>query len=397
MIRNRNFVCLSTSEWGGNYAKTIVEIMSVLARENKVLYVDYQFTWKDLLMSLLGKSQAPVARMLGLKKRLQTVHTADNQDVLLLTPPPIFPVAFLPDGPLYRFMLRCNGRLVARAVRKVIRQHQMGEELIHINAFNPAMGEVTAFRFGEKQLIYHCYDEIEAAAWLKKHGGKHERTFMKQAHAVITTSEGLFQKKSPLTNRCFLVKNAVNFDLFRTGYTDRTRMAGKRIGYIGSIDDRLDYELLEHLFKTLPDHQFDFVGRYDYEKGRKILQQYPNVTLHGPHPVSALPGFLKEFSAGIIPFAINDFNKGIYPLKINEYLATGLPVVMTHFAIVEEFRPVASIAENKEEFRDMLVKEVQHNSVEKQEARVNFAAANSWEARIEQISDIVRQLDQELR
>lgn len=397
MIQNRNFVCLSTSEWGGNYAKTIVEIMSVLARENKVLYVDYQFTWKDLFMSFLGKSHAPKARMLGFRKRLQIVQTADNHNVLLLTPPPIFPVAFLPEGGLYRFLLRCNGRIVSRAVRKAIRQHHMEKDLIHINAFNPAMGEVTAFKFGEKQLIYHCYDEIEAAAWLKKHGGRHERVFMKQAHAVITTSEGLFRKKSPLTNRCFLVKNAVNFDLFYKGYSDRTHHSGKRIGYIGSIDDRLDYDLLEHLFKTLPDYHFDFVGRYDYEKGKKILQQFSNVTLHGPHPVGTLPGFLKDFSAGIIPFAINDFNKGIYPLKINEYLATGLPVVMTRFAIVDEFIPVASIAGNKEEFRELLVREIENNSVEKQKARVDFAAANSWEARIEQISDILRQLDQELR
>lgn len=397
MIKNRNFVCLSTSEWGGNYAKTIVELMSVLARENKVLYVDYQFTLKDMAMALLGKSQAPVSRMLGWKKRLQQVQTSDNHYVFLLTPPPIIPVAFLPDGRLYRLLLRINGWIIARSVKKAIRQANMQDDLIHINAFNPAMGEVTAFRFGEKQLIYHCYDEIEAAAWLKKHGGKHERVFMKQAHAVITTSEGLYRKKSPMTNRCFLVKNAVNFDLFRTGFIDRTSANDKRIGYIGSIDDRLDYELLEHLFTTLPDYQFDFVGRHDYEKGRKLLQQFPNVKLHGPHPVSALPGFLRAFTAGIIPFAINDFNKGIYPLKINEYLAAGLPVVMTHFAIVDEFRPVASIAENKEDFRALLIKEITENTSEKQESRIKFAAENSWEARVEQISGIVLQLDQEIR
>jgi hypothetical protein len=30
---------------------------------------------------------------------------------------------------------------------------------------------------------------------------------------------------------------------------------------------------------------------------------------------------------------MNEVNKNIYPLKINEYLAVGVPVVMTAFAI----------------------------------------------------------------
>jgi len=393
MIENRNLVCLSTSEWGGTYAKTIVELMSVLARKNKVLYVDYQFTYKDLVMAFFGKSQAPVARMIGWKKRVQIVQTADNHDVILLTPPPIFPVTFLPDGFLYRFFLRWNGRIIKNCVKSSLIRYKMTEDLIHINAFNPAMGEVTARGFGEKILIYHCYDEIEAATWLKKHGGKHEKVLMKMADAVITTSEGLYNKKKVLANRCYLVKNAVNFDLFKTGKPATTQQNQKVIGYIGSIDERLDYDLLTFLFESMPDYKFRFIGRYDYEKGRKILDKYPNVELKGPHPVSQLPEFLKEFSAGIIPFALNDFNKGIYPLKINEYLAAGLPVVMTSFAIVDEFRPVAGIAENAEHFRQLLEIMILENDENKQDLRIQFASENSWESRIEQISEIIRELD----
>ena len=48
-MTGRNIICISASEWGGNYAKTIVEISKELSTRNKLLYVDYPFTYKDLV------------------------------------------------------------------------------------------------------------------------------------------------------------------------------------------------------------------------------------------------------------------------------------------------------------------------------------------------------------
>jgi hypothetical protein len=47
----------------------------------------------------------------------------------------------------------------------------MNRDLINFTSFNPGMGVVTGRRFGEKTLVYHCYDEIKGTAWwLRKHG-----------------------------------------------------------------------------------------------------------------------------------------------------------------------------------------------------------------------------------
>jgi hypothetical protein len=37
MLNNRNILCISGTEWNGNYIKAVVELMKVLSAKNKVL------------------------------------------------------------------------------------------------------------------------------------------------------------------------------------------------------------------------------------------------------------------------------------------------------------------------------------------------------------------------
>ena len=119
-------------------------------------------------------------------------------------------------------------------------------------------------------------------------------------------------------------------DLFSQGFHEQAPQQ-QTIGYIGTIDDRLDYDILHHLFTNLPQTRFVFVGRALSQQGLAILKKYPNVSIEGPKTPEELPPYLKTFSAGIIPFIKDTFTKGIYPMKINEYLAAGLPVISTGF------------------------------------------------------------------
>lgn len=392
-MKGRNIVCISASEWGGDYAKTIVEISKVLSVDNKVLYIDYAFTYKDLLKFIFTADFRSVSRITGLQPRLKKIELPGVSSLYLYVPPLLFPVNFLNEGWLYRRLAKWNGAILAKAARKVLKKLDMTTDLIHMNAFMPSLGEMMAGELQEKTLLYYCYDEINAAKWLQKHGGRHEQNLMRIADGVITTSEGLFSRKKDLTKRCFLIKNAVNFNLFANGLSDRISHRNRIIGYIGSIDERLDYDLLEYLFDQYPDYTFEFVGRCNFSSGKKVLEKYNNVKLYGPRPVDELPGFVSRFSAGIIPFAMSEFNKGIYPLKINEYLAGGLPVVMTNFALLEEFREVADIALDKQEFSQLLLNTIQTDSYEKQQQRVTFAAGNSWEQRASEFSNVIRLIE----
>ena len=75
MSSRQNIVCVSNTTWEGFYTKSTVQLMSLLAKKNTVLFVEYPFTLKDMLSTILGNGRAPVSRMLGLKKRLVNVQT----------------------------------------------------------------------------------------------------------------------------------------------------------------------------------------------------------------------------------------------------------------------------------------------------------------------------------
>ena len=400
MIQGKNIICVGFPSWEGDYMKAIVQILSVLAQKNRVLYIDYQHTYKDLAMSVVGKNKAPLKRMLGLAKRCRTIRLANQTEVKVLTLPPVFPINWLPANKLYHWLLGWNSRQIRHSIQKTAEKLEMHNPLV-INAFNPTYGIPLINRLEERLLLYYCYDEISHAEWCKKHGARMEAAFAPQADAVIATSEPLQTSKRRYNDQCFLVKNGVNVALFQQALGQRSQYQIKDkpqvVGYLGTVDDRLDYELLEFCIQKAPNLQFYFVGRVTYPSGKARLSAYDNVHFLGAKSPEQLPKQVAQFDVGIIPFVRNGFTENIYPLKINEYLAAGLPVVTTNFGQLADFQEVITIASQSQDFLQALLLETHYPECddEKQaniQKRVAFAQANSWESRAEELSQIIEEV-----
>ena len=204
MIKNENILCIGLPNWGGDYMKTLVQVMTVLGKDNQVLYVDYAFTWKDLIFSILRKGNAPVLRMLGIQSRLRTEILKDGGSVKVLTLPPILPVNWIKNETIFQRLIRWNSYIVRPFIRRAMKKVKM-EQPIVINGFNPFLGLPLATAFDEKLLLYYCYDEINAAQWLNQHGAVTEEKFIKKTDGVITTSIGLYHVKKQINPNTFLV------------------------------------------------------------------------------------------------------------------------------------------------------------------------------------------------
>ncbi|MES2265266.1 MAG: glycosyltransferase [Bacteroidota bacterium] len=398
MLNNRNILCISGTEWNGNYIKAVVELMKVLSAKNNILFVENAYTYKDALAGVSDKDKIDFKKVFGVKNRIRTVKTDNGGTVHILFPPLVFPVNFLPNGALYNTLLKFNAWLLRRVVKKALKKLNMQNELINFTSFNPGMGLMTGRTFGEKTLIYHCYDEIKGAPyWLARHGLRLEEGFMKMVDATIVTSQGLYDSKKDFTKHCFIVKNAVKVDLFKKGFNSTPNPGKKVVGYVGTVDDRSDYDLLHHLFTSMPDAEFVFVGRILSERGLAILKKYPNVKIEGPKMPEQLPPYLQSFSVGIIPFVKDDFTKGIYPMKINEYLAAGLPVVSTAFGDIADFAGLIKITDDKETFLQYVLSEIADDSPAKREARLKTAESNTWDKRAEELSVVIGQVEAGLK
>src|SRR5215218_2012534 len=125
MITNRNIVCFSTPPWEANYASTTVQLMRELAKHNNVLFVNNPFTIKDVVDGLKKKKNVPVKKVFGLKERLKKIPVGNGRDVYVLTPPMVLSIQFLAKGFLYHGLLKWNGWLVLRTIKRYLKKLNM--------------------------------------------------------------------------------------------------------------------------------------------------------------------------------------------------------------------------------------------------------------------------------
>ena len=396
MLKNEQIICIGLPTWEGEYMKSTVQLMTELAKDNDVLYVDYPFTMKDLAKGVFSNGKAPVARMLGIEHPLRVLKMENGRSVNVLTLPPVLPTNFIKHEGLYDAFSAIAGWQAKKAIKNAMRLLNFKKTVV-INAFNPFLGVHLAGELSEKMLLYYCYDEINAAKWCGRHGGRLEAQLMAKADAVIFSSQPLMDAKKHLTKNPFLVKNGVNFELFSQAIyqpqevVDFHKGAYKKVvGYLGSIDERLDYQLLKNNIQNNPAHLFVFVGRVNDENGKNILSQFSNVRLVGAQPPADLPKWVKLFDVCLIPFIKNELTAGIYPLKINEYLAAGKPVVTTNFSDLTDFNGVVKIADDEVSFQTALNDSLDLHTPELIHERILFAYENSWEKRASQLGNIIK-------
>lgn len=370
--------------------------MKILSKNNKLLFVNSPYTIAEVINHLRGKKKINLKRALGFENRIEVLEPLPGAKVYVLTPPVGLTINFLPQGGIYKFFLGFNAWLQRRSAKKALKKLDMNHDLIHLVAFNPGMGLINARKYCEKSLIYHCYDELKGTySWLRKHGVWLEEAFMKLIDGVIVTSKNLYKSKSPMCSKCYVVNNAANYDLFSRGFhTGAT--AQQVVGYIGSVDDRIDYDIMQHLFINMPDTKFVFVGRVMTDRGLAILKKYPNVEVVGAKTPDELPDYLKTFSVGVIPFIKDTFTNCIYPMKINEYLSAGLPVVSTDFGDMSDFRGIVSIVDTKEDFLAHTLEQISSDTLEKRKERQLVASRNTWVNRAEEMSAAIADIEQSL-
>lgn len=385
---SQDIICISNTTWEGDYMKAIVQMMSLLSVNHKLLFVDYSFTIKDLIVGLFFRIDSlSIQRTLGIQPRVRRIK-AGNGTIFHLTLPPVLPINWIKVPSLYDFFNKINSWLIRRTINKTSDKLAMKQPVV-INGFNPIAGVPLVGKLGESQLIYYCYDEISAAEWCKNHGTRLEKKFMRMADKVVVTSDNLYNSKKKYNPSVFLIKNGVDFDLFSKG-ANVDYQGKKTVGYVGSVDERLDYILLEKLVAENPDIEFLFIGRIVYPDGKQKLEKYSNTVFLGPKKPFEIPDYLKNIQIGIIPFRKNEFTRNIYPLKINEYLAAGKPVVTTNFAPLNDFRMFVDISGDHEEFNQHL-----RNAFNKTGYTHSYrfqieANRNSWQNRSELFEKILK-------
>jgi hypothetical protein len=305
------------------------------------------------------------------------------------TPRPGLPIYSLPPGKLYDIGLNYNNHRSAALVKRIIKEKRISN-YIFINSFNPSsLAEIDRY-LNPTLSIYHSRDAIEEVkqSWLAK-----ENECVQHYDMAMATSKQLCRNISGRNNKPVnYFPNGGDIQLFKTAIETRlvrpselAEIKNPIIGYTGAVCQRIDYELLVKIANANTDKTIVLVGpRLDKQFTDINLDAIPNIVFTGSKKIEELPAYLQQFDCAIIPFVKNNLTGGIYPLKINEYLGAGRAVVTTNFSEdIAGFKDHMYLANNHEEFLQMVNKAIADNSAEKMQERLQAAAGNAWESRVE--------------
>lgn len=165
------------------------------------------------------------------------------------------------------------------------------------------------------------------------------------------------------------------------------------IGFVGGINYRLDFPLLDELIKRNPQWQFVFYGPeqkdlqkdliYQTNDWLKKIKKYNNVLFGESKNRYEVYGLIKNFDVAIIPYNIDiPFNKYCYPMKVFEYLYFGKEVVSTKIEELKTKKLIA-LANDIHSFERQIKKSLKTkpSSYEK-EKRKKIAIKNKWAEKI---------------
>lgn len=246
-------------------------------------------------------------------------------------------------------------------------------------------------------IVYDCMDELANFRFAPPGLKDLEAELMARADLVLTGGSSLYQARKNRHDNIHLFPSGVELDHFRRvreGLAPAPEMAalpGKKLGFYGVVDERIDLGLLEHLARARPDWSIIMVGPLA-KIGPDDLPRIPNLHFMGPRHYGELPGCLAAWDVALMPFAINEATRFISPTKTPEYLAAGLPVVSTAIAdVIATYGDVEAvgIAQSAEAFVAACDRALAMNMADALPAVDEKLAPMSWDETFRRVAGLV--------
>ncbi len=253
----------------------------------------------------------------------------------------------------------------------------------------------------EGVVVYETYDEYRLGIFddsPQPQSTQLDAALLDRADLVFAITEPLYEMRRRLHSKVHYVPNGVDFDLFsRTANpscgVDQQLLdiPPPRVGYIGAISPRLDFDVLQALVQSdvgslvlvgtvLPDAQHDV----------DLLREHANVHVLGRlEPRERLPSLLKGFSVALIPLRNTRFSYVCSPYKLWEYMAAGCPVVSSRMAVAEALNSVVRLVDSPRDFVCAVLDTIEHPNKDQVAKGVEVARQHSWDRLTRRMLDLV--------
>ncbi|MCI0394698.1 MAG: glycosyltransferase [Chloroflexi bacterium] len=381
-MRSQTFLWLSTTDWDAPQFGSRQQLALCLAgRGHQVLFVEVPRSLHSFISDPAGTRRA--------LKRLGRLRPIAGR-IQAYTPWPVLPVYYHPAGNAI------NQRLLRLDLRRALRR--LGRPADVLWTYWPNTAYLVG-RLGERLAVYHCIDDFTAVSYPLSPAGaiaRMEADLCRRADLVLTRTETLAEARRACNPHTHFLPGGVDVDHFNPARVeapaaDVAALPRPRVGFVGTIDNRLDVAALVACAQALPHVSFVLAGpvkRHLVELDP--LQGLSNVYFLPVRPYAAVPAVIAGLDVGFIPYRRTPYTEGLSPLKLYEYLAMGKPVVAADLPYLRREAAHVHLARTAEEYVAAIQERLARPATPQEQSRwAAVASAYSWESQTEEIERLL--------
>lgn len=389
IVTGRSIVCVGFNDWETELWTNQHHLMARLAAAgNSVLFVESLGLRRP---TVAGRDVSRMARRL-----VRGLRPPRERDGVHVLSPLVIP---LHGNAAVR---RVNARLLPFLVGRAARRLGMARPILW--GYVP-QAEVLLDALDPSLVVYHCVDDIATQEGIDAASFRAaEERYARRADLVLASAPRLAERMRALNGNVLYAPNVADTGLFATALTTDpahpvdpavAALPGPRLVFTGAIaEKKLDLPLLTAVARAHRDWTIALVGPVglgDPHTDVAALEAEPNVHLLGPRRYEELPAVLRGADVTLIPYRASELTASIFPMKVYEYLAAGRPVVATPLPALRGVEEIA-VADGAEAFAAAVARELERDTPERRAARSAAASANSWDARLAEISAALERL-----
>jgi len=382
MIERLSIICFAPTDWWAMNPSCTTHLMRRFAKKNKVLYIN-PFS-SDLLTGINKKGLLPrITRKL--KSLIKTVKQVENN--LYVFSPVFLPIQGKP------WIDAANNSLLKMQLKTICYLLGISEPLLWLENIRAA--DMISW-FNPSLKLYHVSDLFSDDSYTTNHQLQHQREkrISDESDLLICVSTELYNRKQTQSDKVFYLPHGVDFDLFQQSAREKEPLRELNdvprpiAGYFGTMTAYNDIELLLYCARQLKNISFVFAGQItggDYSE----LARLSNVYLLGRMPYSKIPQLCACFDVCMLQWKMSEWIKCCNPLKMFEYMASSKPIVSVPIKEAMQYSDIISIAHTKEQFANAIQWELQNDTPERANKRVEIARQHSWDKHVERISELI--------
>lgn len=243
-------------------------------------------------------------------------------------------------------------------------------------------------------VVYDCMDDY--AAMENDYEKRNiilllEEKMCDRANLIFVSSQTLFDKltdKGVNSDKIVLVRNGCSNKIFAQPTLPVLNKNKYILGYVGTIAEWMDFDLLDKSQKSNLNIQYNMVGPYP----TNLPSSAKNLNFIGRVEHEKLYSVIEDYDCLIMPFIVNAIIKSVDPVKLYEYISYGKCIVSVYYKEIERFADFVYFYHNHDEYLNLIeyLSEKGFPAKYSAEQQKKFLDNNTWDIRGKTVCDAIK-------